>query len=134
MVERGWATGRESIVAASLRRYLESQQEALTEPFIREDVAPGPARQWLKAPAGWLSLMPEIMQGSLPRRAAKLVKEWCLDHQGELLEDWRLAQALMPLKRIPGAVTLTPRAHVPRTRDLIAALMACSRYRLTLPA
>lgn len=42
----------------------------------------------------------EIMQGSLPRRAAKLVKEWCLDHQGELLEDWRRAQALMPLKRI----------------------------------
>lgn len=43
------------------------------------------------------------MQGSLPRRAAKLVKEWCLDHRVELLEDWRLAQALLPLKRIPGA-------------------------------
>jgi len=38
MVERGWATNVESIVAESLRRYLESHQEALTEQFIREDV------------------------------------------------------------------------------------------------
>lgn len=45
----------------------------------------------------------EITQGSLPRRAAKLVREWCLDHQDELLETWRLAQELLPLKRIPGA-------------------------------
>jgi hypothetical protein len=45
----------------------------------------------------------DIIQGALPRRAARLVKEWCLDHQDALLEDWRLAQALLPLKRIPGA-------------------------------
>ncbi|WP_420464934.1 DUF4160 domain-containing protein [Panacagrimonas sp.] len=45
----------------------------------------------------------EIMRGSLPRRAAKLVWEWCLDYQDELQEDWRLAQELLPLKRIPGA-------------------------------
>lgn len=38
MVERGWAANVESIVAESLRRYLESHQEALTEQFIREDV------------------------------------------------------------------------------------------------
>lgn len=38
MVERGWATNIESIVTESLRRYLESHQEALTEQFIREDV------------------------------------------------------------------------------------------------
>ena len=38
MVERGWATSVESIVAESLRRYLESHQETLTEQFLREDV------------------------------------------------------------------------------------------------
>lgn len=38
MVERGWASNVESIVTESLRRYLESHQEALTEQFIREDV------------------------------------------------------------------------------------------------
>jgi Arc/MetJ-type ribon-helix-helix transcriptional regulator len=38
MVERGWATNVESLVAESLRRYLESHQEALTEQFIREDI------------------------------------------------------------------------------------------------
>lgn len=38
LVERGWAADVESIVAESLRRYLESHQEDLTEAFIREDV------------------------------------------------------------------------------------------------
>jgi hypothetical protein len=38
MVERGWAPDVESIVAESLRRYLESHQENLTEQFLREDV------------------------------------------------------------------------------------------------
>lgn len=38
MVERGWATDVNSIVIESLRRYLESHQEALTEQFIRDDV------------------------------------------------------------------------------------------------
>jgi hypothetical protein len=38
MVERGWAANIESIVAESLRRYLESHQETLTEQFLREDV------------------------------------------------------------------------------------------------
>ena len=38
MVERGWAANVESIVAESLRRYLESHQEILTEQFLREDV------------------------------------------------------------------------------------------------
>ncbi|MES0872736.1 DUF4160 domain-containing protein [Sinimarinibacterium thermocellulolyticum] len=45
----------------------------------------------------------DIIEGALPRRAAQLVKEWCLEQQAALLEDWRLAQALLPLKRIPGA-------------------------------
>jgi Arc/MetJ-type ribon-helix-helix transcriptional regulator len=38
LVEQGWAANVESIVTESLRRYLESHQEALTEQFIREDV------------------------------------------------------------------------------------------------
>ena len=38
MVERGWAANVDSIVAESLRRYLESHQESLTEQFLREDV------------------------------------------------------------------------------------------------
>jgi len=41
MVERGWATDVEAIVAESLRRYLESHQEILTEQFIQEDVTWG---------------------------------------------------------------------------------------------
>jgi hypothetical protein len=38
MVERGWAQNIEALVAESLRRYLESHPEELTEQFIREDV------------------------------------------------------------------------------------------------
>jgi hypothetical protein len=38
MVERGWAADVDSIIAESLRRYLESHQERLSEQFIREDV------------------------------------------------------------------------------------------------
>lgn len=38
MVERGWAVDVDSILTESLRRYLESHQEALTEQFIRDDV------------------------------------------------------------------------------------------------
>ena len=45
----------------------------------------------------------EIIDGRLPRKAARLVKEWCLDHQGELEENWRRAVELEPLHRIPGA-------------------------------
>ncbi len=38
MVERGWAVDINSIITESLRRYLESHQEGLSEQFIREDV------------------------------------------------------------------------------------------------
>ena len=38
MVERGWAVDVNSIVIESLRRYLESHQDELTEQFIYEDV------------------------------------------------------------------------------------------------
>lgn len=44
-----------------------------------------------------------VVQGSLPRRALALVRQWCLDHRDELAQNWANAQALKPLSRIPGA-------------------------------
>jgi hypothetical protein len=38
MVDRGWAVNIEAIVTESLRRYLESHDETLTEQFLRDDV------------------------------------------------------------------------------------------------
>ena len=38
MVERGWASNVGTVLEESLRRYLESHQEAVTEQFIREDI------------------------------------------------------------------------------------------------
>jgi hypothetical protein len=38
MVDRGWAANIDSLVVESLRRYLESHQETMTEQFIMEDV------------------------------------------------------------------------------------------------
>ncbi len=45
----------------------------------------------------------EIIEGRLPKKAARLVRDWCLEHQSDLWENWRRALALQPLKRIPGA-------------------------------
>jgi len=44
-----------------------------------------------------------IVNGTLPRRAHALVRQWCLDHRTELEQNWAKAQALKPLERIPGA-------------------------------
>ena len=38
MVDRGWAANIEFVVTESLRRYLESHQESLTEQFLQDDV------------------------------------------------------------------------------------------------
>ncbi len=38
MVDRGWAANMEFVVTESLRRYLESHQEPLTEQFLQDDV------------------------------------------------------------------------------------------------
>jgi len=38
LVDQGWATDVDSIVAESLRRYLESHEQTLTEQFIRDDL------------------------------------------------------------------------------------------------
>lgn len=41
-----------------------------------------------------------VREGRLPRRALGLVVEWVIEHREELLEDWQLAQAHQPLRRV----------------------------------
>lgn len=41
-----------------------------------------------------------VREGHLPRRALGLVVEWVIEHREELLEDWQLAQAHQPLRRV----------------------------------
>ena len=43
-----------------------------------------------------------VLAGSLPRTAAKLVREWAEQRKAELLEDWRRAQAREELVPIDG--------------------------------
>ena len=38
LIQHGWANNLQEIINESLRRYLESHQEILTEMFIQEDV------------------------------------------------------------------------------------------------
>ncbi len=45
----------------------------------------------------------EVSDGSLPRKVAAIVKEWCLVHQAELQDNWQRAQRFEPLDRIQGA-------------------------------
>lgn len=42
----------------------------------------------------------EVLNGSLPPRALRLVQEWAQLRQSELAENWALAQALEPLVAI----------------------------------
>jgi uncharacterized membrane protein len=41
-----------------------------------------------------------VINGSLPSRALRLVREWARLHEPELAENWELAQALEPLLAI----------------------------------
>ena len=45
----------------------------------------------------------EIIKGTLPNKAEKLVKEWIVTHKSELEKDWKLAQNFEPLEKIQGA-------------------------------
>ncbi len=38
MVQQGWVANIDELIAESMRRYLESHLETMTEHFIREDV------------------------------------------------------------------------------------------------
>lgn len=44
-----------------------------------------------------------ILSGGLPKKAAKLIRDWAADHRQELMQNWQRATALQPLERIPGA-------------------------------
>jgi Domain of unknown function (DUF4160) len=43
----------------------------------------------------------EVLAGSLPDRALRLVREWASLHRVELEKDWQRARAGEPLKPIP---------------------------------
>lgn len=45
----------------------------------------------------------EIIAGSLPKKAARIVRQWVLDHQPELAANWQRGVDLLPLEMIPGA-------------------------------
>jgi hypothetical protein len=38
-----------------------------------------------------------VLAGRLPPRALALVRTWAIDHRSELLADWELARAQLPL-------------------------------------
>ena len=44
-----------------------------------------------------------ILEGGLPKKAAKLVGDWWLSHQAELADNWHRAMDLQPLECIAGA-------------------------------
>lgn len=43
-----------------------------------------------------------VIEGSLPRNARRLVKEWALARQTELMDNWRRAREGTPIRRIAG--------------------------------
>jgi hypothetical protein len=44
----------------------------------------------------------EVIEGSLPRAAARLVREWALKHREQLTDNWRRARAGEQPERIAG--------------------------------
>ena len=45
----------------------------------------------------------EVIHGSLPRRAARIVRQWALDHRAALMANWERGEMLLPMEMIPGA-------------------------------
>ena len=45
----------------------------------------------------------EVIQGKLPTKAARILKEWCATHNEELRNNWIKAQNYQTLDRIQGA-------------------------------
>lgn len=41
-----------------------------------------------------------LIEGNLPKRVISLVLEWAFEHRVELMEDWELAMAKKPLRKI----------------------------------
>jgi hypothetical protein len=44
-----------------------------------------------------------IIRGSLPNKASRIVRQWALDHQVELMANWQRGVDLLPLEMIAGA-------------------------------
>jgi len=42
----------------------------------------------------------KLIEGRLPKRVIALVLEWAFEHRDELMEDWQLAMAKKPLRKI----------------------------------
>jgi hypothetical protein len=45
----------------------------------------------------------DILHGTLPPGAVRIIREWAMRHRAELLENWERARARRPLERIRGA-------------------------------
>ncbi len=45
-----------------------------------------------------------LIEGQLPRRVILLILEWAFEHRDELMENWELAMAKKPLRKIPPLV------------------------------
>lgn len=43
----------------------------------------------------------KLIKGRLPKRVIALVLEWAFEHRDELMENWQLAMAKKPLRKIP---------------------------------
>lgn len=43
----------------------------------------------------------QVLRGTLPKRALRLVREWADAYREELLADWELARTGQPLNAIP---------------------------------
>jgi Domain of unknown function (DUF4160) len=45
----------------------------------------------------------EVIHGKLPSKAARIVRQWALDHRDELMANWARGEALLPMEMIVGA-------------------------------
>ena len=45
----------------------------------------------------------KIVAGTLPKKAEKLVRQWALDHEVELMANWQRGIDMVPMQLIPGA-------------------------------
>ena len=45
----------------------------------------------------------EVIHGSMPKKAARIVRQWALDHKAELMANWQRSEALLPMELIAGA-------------------------------
>jgi hypothetical protein len=45
----------------------------------------------------------EVLAGTLPTKAARIVKQWALDRHDELMANWARGEALESMEMIPGA-------------------------------